>query len=68
MVHACLEKVGHVSRRSIKATIRIIDQMNGSLIVRGGGKFEITIETSIERDLDFNGLNLSMIYGHHDVI
>ena len=42
--------------------------MNGSLIVRGGGKFEITIETSIERDLDFNGLNLSMIYGHYDVI
>ena len=42
--------------------------MKGSLIVRGTGKFEITIGTSIERDLDFNGLNVSMIYGHYDVV
>ena len=51
-----------MEKRSIEGPVRRVDQMKGSLIVRGKGRANKTIGETIRRDLDVNGLNINMIY------
>ena len=51
---------GHVWRKLVKALVRRVDQMEGSLIARDRGRSKKTIYETIKKDLDVN--NLNMIY------
>ena len=62
MVEFCFRWFGHVWRRLVEATIRRVDQMEGSSITRGRCKQKETIGKSIKKDLDFNDLSIDMVY------
>ena len=49
-------------RRPVEALVKIIDQMEDSPIANVRGRPRTTIGEIIERDLDYNGLNVNMIY------
>ena len=49
-------------RRLVKALIRIVDQVEGSLKARGRGRPRKIIGKTIKKDLDFNGLTINMTY------
>ena len=62
MVESHLRWFGHVWRRLVEAPIRKVNQMEGSLIARDRGRTRKTTCETIKRDLDFNSLNVNMIY------
>ena len=62
MVKFCHTWFGHVWRVPVEALVWKVDQMESSLIVRGRGRPRKTIGETIKRDLNFNDLNVNMIY------
>ena len=62
VVESHLTWFGHVTRRPIEVPVRRVDKMDGSPITKGRGKSRKTINETIKRVLNFNGLNIIMIY------
>ena len=61
MVESHLRWFGHVWRRLIEVSVRRVDQMKSSPIVRDREAPKKTIGKTTKRDLNFNGLNVNMI-------
>ena len=49
-------------RRPIEALVKRVYHTEGNPIVRGGGRQKITIEETISKDLDLNGLSIDIVY------
>ena len=49
-------------RKFIKTLVRRVDQMEGSLIVRGRRRLTKTINETIKKDLNLYGLSEDMVY------
>lgn len=60
MVKSCLTWFGNVWRRSIKVSVRRVDQMDDSSVVRGRGRPRQTIGQINKRDLEINCLFLDL--------
>ena len=61
MIEFCLSQFDHMRRRLGEASVRRVDQINISPIVRGKGRSRKTIDKTI-KDLDLNGLFADVIH------
>ena len=62
MVESHLRWFGHVQRRPIEASVKRVDQIDGSSIARRRERPRKNIDKIIKRDLDFNDLNVNIIH------
>ena len=58
----CLRWLRHVWRRFVEVPVRRVDKMEDSPIGKSRGRPRKIISEIIRRYLDFNGLNVNMMY------